>query len=248
MAHQDSPVAVVTGASRGIGAAVARRFQREGWRVAALARTADHGVGDLAVACDVADEAAQVKAFAQVDREFGRVDAAFVNAGTNGYGPVADLDLADWDRVLGTNLRGAAVTMREAARRMRDAGRGGAIVTCCSLTTFAPEKNLASYSASKAALASLTRTAARELGPAGIRVNGVAPGFIETDLVAGAAGLPGFYDAVRRRTPLGARLGTADDVADAVMALLAMPWVTGQVLVVDGGLSLQTPTDPTEFF
>lgn len=240
--------AVVTGGSRGMGAEVVRQLQAQGCRVAVLARTADHDVGDLNIVCDVADEASQQAAFKRIADTFGRLDYAFINAGVSTFASLLDMDMQEWDRVTGINLRGALISLRETGRLMKQAGHGGSIVTCCSLSTFKPEKYIAPYNASKAALANLTQTAAREFGEFDIRVNGVAPGLTKTDIIAGTEAIPGYIAAVQKRTPLQHRLGTSADIADAVLKLLAMQWVTGQILPVDGGLSLQTPTDPGEFF
>jgi len=240
--------AVVTGGSRGMGAEVVRQLRAAGCRVAVLARTADHQVGDVNIACDVADEQAQVQAFAKIAETFGRLDYAFINAGVSTFSTILDMDMKEWDRATDINLRGALISLRESARLMKKYGNGGSIVTCCSLATFKPEKYIAPYNASKAALANLTQTAARELGEHNIRVNGVAPGLTRTDIIAGTEKMPGYFEAVQKRTPLQQRLGESGDIADAVLKLFTMRWVTGQILPVDGGLSLQTPTDPTEFF
>lgn len=240
--------AVVTGGSRGMGAEVVRQLQARGCKVAVLARTADHNTGELNIVCDVADEASQQAAFKRIADTFGRLDYAFINAGVSTFASLLDMDMQEWDRVTGINLRGALISLRETGRLMKQAGNGGSIVTCCSLSTFKPEKYIAPYNASKAALANLTQTAAREFGEFNIRVNGVAPGLTKTDIIAGTEAIPGYIAAVEKRTPLQHRLGTSADIADAVLKLLAMQWVTGQILPVDGGLSLQTPTDPGEFF
>lgn len=240
--------AVVTGGSRGLGAAVVQLLQAEGCKVAVLARTADHHIGDLNIVCDVADEASQQAAFAHVADTFGRLDYAFINAGVSTFASLLDMDMQEWDRVTGINLRGALISLRETARLMQRYGNGGSIVTCCSLSTFMPEKFIAPYNASKAALANLTKTAAREFGDLGIRVNGIAPGLTQTDIITGTESIPGYFAAVKKRTAYQHRLGTPLDIADAVLKLLAMQWVTGQILAADGGLSLQTPTDPAEFF
>lgn len=241
-------VAVVTGGSRGMGAEVARQLRTAGCHVAVLARTNNHGVGDLNIACDVSDESSQITAFAEIEERFGRLDYAFINAGTGTFTSILDMDMKEWDRVLAINLRGALISLRESARLMKKAANGGSIITCCSLSTFKPEKHLAPYNASKASLANLTQTAARELGDFNIRVNGVAPGLTRTDIIQGTESIPGYYKAIEKRTTLQHRLGEPADIADAVLKLFTMQWVTGQVIPVDGGLSLHTPTDPGEFF
>ena len=240
--------AIVTGGSRGMGAEVVRQLRAAGCKVAVLARTDDHNIGDLNISCDVADEQSQRAAFVQIKETFGRLDYAFINAGVSTFTSLLDMDMKEWDRVIDINLRGALISLRETGRLMKQFNHGGSIVTCCSLSTFKPEKFIAPYNASKAALANLTQTAARELGEFNIRVNGVAPGLTKTDIIAGTESIPGYIEAVQKRTPLQHRLGTADDIADAVLKLMTMQWVTGQIIPVDGGLSLQTPTDPCEFF
>lgn len=241
-------VAVVTGGSRGMGAEVAKQLRAAGCNVAVLARRVDHGMGDLNIACDVADEQAQMQAFAAVAETFGRLDYVFINAGVSTFSTILDMDMKEWDRATDINLRGALISLRESAKLMKRYGHGGSMVTCCSLAAFKPEKYIAPYNASKAALVSLTQTAARELGEHNIRVNGVAPGLTRTDIIAGTEKMPGYFEAVQQRTPLQNRLGEPEDIADAVLKLFTMQWVTGQILAVDGGLSLQTPTDPSEFF
>jgi NAD(P)-dependent dehydrogenase (short-subunit alcohol dehydrogenase family) len=240
--------AVVTGGSRGLGAAVTRHLQNAGCKVAVLARTQTHGIGDLAIECDIASEESQLAAFSEINRTFGRIDYAFINAGVSTLTSLIDLDMAEWDRVTGINLRGAAISLRECGKLIKLSGKGGSIVTCCSLSSYMPEKYLSPYNASKSALANLTKTAAREWGEWNIRVNGIAPGLTQTDLINGTESIAGYYDAIKQRTPFQHRLGTADDIADAVLKLMSMQWVTGHILIADGGLSLQTPTDPEEFF
>jgi len=240
--------AVVTGGSRGIGASVVKHLRAEGCKVAVLARTADHHVGDLNIACDVADEQSQVNAFKQIKDSFGALDYAFINAGVSTFTTILDMDMNEWDRATDINLRGALISLRESSRLMKKSGRDGSIITCCSLSSFKPEKFIAPYNASKAALVSLTQTAARELGEHNIRVNGVAPGLTRTDIITGTESMPGYLEAVQKRTALQHRLGESADIADAVLKLFTMQWVTGQIIPVDGGLSLQTPTDFSEFF
>jgi len=240
--------AVITGGSRGLGAALAKHLQQAGCKVGVIARTKNHGIGDINIECDVSDEASQIAAFQELEKNFGKLDFGFVNAGVNTLASLMDLDMAEWDRVNNINLRGAVISLRECGRLMKKSGNGGSIVTCCSLSAFMPEKYLSPYNASKAALVNITKTAAREWGDLGIRVNGIAPGLTQTDIINGTESLPGYLDAVKKRTPLQHRIGTPDDIADAVLKLMSMQWVTGQILVADGGLSLQTPTDPEEFF
>jgi NAD(P)-dependent dehydrogenase (short-subunit alcohol dehydrogenase family) len=141
---------------------------------------------------------------------------------------------------MNVNLRGAFMCLRECARAMTD---GGVIVAITSVSGMLHERTMAHYGASKAALAHLVQSAARELGPIGIRVNAVAPGITDTPMFAPTERLPGYRERVGQRAALG-RIGTAGEVAQAVVALCALDWVTGQVLAADGGVSLYSPIDP----
>jgi len=229
-------VALVTGGASGIGAAVAALLKEAGARVAVL------DLHDADVVCDVGDEGQMVAAVQQVTESFGGLDVAVLNAGVGGFSPILDMATEEWDRIHRVNLRGAFIGLRECAKAMES---GGAIVAITSVSGFLSERGMAHYSTSKAALAQLVRTSARELGPLGIRVNAVAPGTTDTPLFAPTRQLPGYWERAVRRTPLG-RIGTADDIAQVVVALLGLEWVTGQVLAADGGLSLYSPIDPME--
>ena len=234
--------ALVTGGSSGIGAAVVRRLQRAGSRVAVLDLQAEDGDGDLALACDVADEEQVVDAVARARRELGGLQVAVLAAGVGGMSAIADMSSAEWDRVQGVNLRGTFLCLRETARALRDAGEGGAIVAVTSVSGFLTDRLMGHYSVSKAGVAALVRVAARELGPLRIRVNAVAPG---TPMFDAARRLPGYEEQVAARTPLGG-LGSPGAVADAVVALAGLDWVTGQIVAADGGVSLWSPIDPAE--
>ena len=155
--------------------------------------------------------------------------------------PEADLSIDEWDRVHRINVRAALIGLRECAEAMSD---GGAIVAVTSISGFTSERGLAAYSTSKAALAQLVRVAARELGPR-ITVNAVAPGATDTPLFSSTEQLPGYQERAASRAALG-RLGRSIDIAAAIVSLLSLDWVTGQVLVADGGLSLYSPIDPME--
>ena len=238
--------AVVTGGARGIGAAVVARLRSEGARVAVLdvAEVAP-GACDLSVACDITDEGAVDAAVQTVHDRFGGIDVAVLNAGVGGAGGLLDMPLGEWDRVLDVNLRGTYLCLRAVGRAMVDAGRGGAVVAVTSVSGFLADRMMAHYSVSKAAVAQLVRVAARELGPLGIRVNGVAPGTTDTPMFDSARRLPGYEARVAERAALGG-IGSPEAVAEAVVGLLAMDWVTGQVLAADGGVSLWSPIDPAE--
>jgi NAD(P)-dependent dehydrogenase (short-subunit alcohol dehydrogenase family) len=235
---------IVSGGSSGIGAATVRGLRDAGARVAVL-DVADRSDCDMHVCVDVGDEAAVVEAVANVAREFGGLDGAVLNAGIGGMAPILKMSTDEWDRVMRVNLRGAFVLLRECARAMVDANSAGAIVAVTSVSGFLTDRQMAHYSVSKAGLAALVRVAARELGEHGIRVNAVAPGTTDTPMFAATDRLPGYRERVSQRAALG-RLGTADDVAAAIVALIQLEWVTGQVLVSDGGVSLASPIDPLE--
>ncbi|MGC2855616.1 SDR family NAD(P)-dependent oxidoreductase [Novispirillum sp. DQ9] len=240
-------VAVVTGASRGIGRAVAERLAGAGADVVLTALrdpaalevlaadiAARHGVRCLGVAGDVADAAAVSALFSTVHKTFKRLDILVNNAGIMDDAPLGMIAADSLDRTLAVNLAGPLLCLQTAARLMRRGG-GGAVVNLGSLIGLRGAPGQAAYAAAKAGIVGLTLAAAKELGPAGIRVNAVAPGFIDTDMTAR------FDEAARAgriaATPLG-RLGTAEDVAAAVL-FLASPeasFITGQVLGVDGGM------------
>lgn len=231
--------AIVTGGASGIGAACVELLRFSGARVVVfdLAETRN-GM----VTVDVTDEAAVVDGVASAVAQLGGLDLAILSAGVGGSAPLLDLTLAEWDRVMNVNLRGAFVCLRECARAMTG---GGAIVAITSVSGFLTERRMAHYSASKAALAQLVRSAARELGARGIRVNAVAPGTTDTPMFTATDRLPGYRERVAQRAALG-RLGTAGDVAQAAVALCTLDWVTGQVVAADGGVALHSPIDPQE--
>lgn len=228
--------AVVTGGSSGIGAAVAAAQGAAGRRVVGwdLAPTAE-------VWCDVRDPAA-VDAALERTRELVGVPTSWTfSAGRGHSATLLDADPAAWDAVAGVNAKGLWLCMRAAARAMIDVGVRGSMVALTSVSGSLADRGMGLYCASKAAADMLVRVAAVEWAEHGIRVNAVAPGVTETPML-GPVRPGGWTDGVIRRTPLG-RLGAAADVAEAVLALHAAGWVTGQVLAADGGLSLHSPID-----
>jgi NAD(P)-dependent dehydrogenase (short-subunit alcohol dehydrogenase family) len=241
----EGAAALVTGGSQGIGRAIVRQLREAGVRVAVLDIEARKGEGDVALVCDVADEKAVVESVAAATRWLDGLDLAFLNAGVGGLAPLLRMTADEWDRVHDVNLRGAFVCLRECAKAMVASGTGGSIVVTGSVSGFLADHHMAHYNSSKAGLAQLARIAAAELGPQGIRVNVIAPGTTETPLFARTDAVPGYREAVGARTPLGG-IGSADDVAAAALALARMRWVTGQVLVADGGVSLYSPIDIAE--
>ena len=234
--------AVVVGGSSGIGAAVVERLARSGAAVANLDLEPAHTAARVGIRCDVTDEATVVSAVAEAKEVLGDVDAAVISAGVGGSSPILKMTATEWDRVHAVNSRGVFLCIRELAKTMSD---GGSIVAITSISARTAERTMAHYSSSKASAEALVRVAARELGAKGIRVNAVAPGTTDTPLFAQTDVLPGYRDRVGARSALG-EVGNPADVADAVLAVLATPWVTGQVLTADGGLSLWSPIDPTD--
>lgn len=231
---------VVTGGGNGIGAEICRAGVKAGYRVGALdldggaARRVAEAIGGQALVADVRDEASVEAAF----EEFGAVDALVNNAGMVRFGQLADLSLEDWRLVIDVNLTGSFVAARAAARRMERAG-GGAIVNISSINGLVPAAYGGAYGSSKAAVLLLTEQMAIEWAPKGIRVNAVAPGFIDAGMSE-----PIYADAETRRVRSGGvplkRLGTAEDIAGAVLFLLSdeAGYITGHNLVVDGGVNM----------
>lgn len=235
-------VAVVTGGSRGIGLEIAGALARAGARVAlcgrdgAKAREAAAGLGGGArgYACDVA-AAGQVEAFVTaVEQEFGQIDVLVNNAGFTRDNLLFRISEADWDAVLDTNLKGAFLMTRQAARGMIKR-RWGRVVNITSVVGLSGNKGQANYSASKAGLIGFTRAVAKELASRNVLVNAVAPGYIDTALTRGISAEA--KQALQNNIPLG-RLGQGADIAGAVLFLASdlASYITGQVLVVDGGL------------
>ena len=241
---QTGKVALVTGAARGIGLAVAKRFLGEGYRVALLDIEAEllaasvKALNDpdntLALPADVSDEAAVARAFAELQARFGRLDALVNNAGIAIFKPLLETTQADWERVLAVNLTGPFLCTQAAAPLMREHG-GGAIVNITSISALRASTRRTAYGTSKAGLAHLTKQFAVELATLGIRVNAVAPGPVETAM-AKAVHTPAIRADYHDTIPLN-RYGGEDELADAVFFLCSerASYITGQMLAVDGG-------------
>lgn len=240
---------LITGGSSGIGAATARRFLEEGARVflcgldAGEVATVVAGLeplGEVAgLACDVSDEADVARLVTAAEDTLGGIDVLINNAGTARRDPFLEIAAEHWDRIIAVNLRGMFLVAQAVSRLMAGRGVPGSIINMSSTNGLGGEAEYAHYNASKGGVLLLTKTMAVELGPLGIRVNAVCPGYIRTPLNASIADRlePGFVDAYERdHIPLG-RAGHADEVAGAYAFLASddASFVNGAELVVDGG-------------
>jgi 3-oxoacyl-[acyl-carrier protein] reductase len=246
--------ALVTGSATGIGRAEAIALAKAGYDIAVnyssseaaaretVAACAAAGAKTLLIKCDVSDEPGVRAMAAEVERAFGGLDVLVNNAGITSKTRIKDLDgmdLADWDRVFAVNVRGLFQVTRACVPMLR--ARKGCIVNTASIVGLRPGPQPLPYSASKAAVVSLTKTLALALGP-DIRVNAVAPGWMEGDWMKRMLGdnYHKLMEARAKQTPLK-RCVTAEDVADSMLALVqANRFVTGEIVVVDGGFSSST--------
>jgi 3-oxoacyl-[acyl-carrier protein] reductase len=242
----ENQIAVVTGAGRGIGHAIAVRLASEGARVASVSRTeanAQRTAGEIngsradaakAYSVDVADHAAVQTIGAQILEDFGRVDILVNNAGVTRDGLSMRMPVEDWDTVLNTNLKGA-FNFAQALMRPMIKQRSGRIINISSVIGLIGNAGQANYAASKAGLIGLTKSLARELASRGITVNAIAPGLIETDMTGVLS--DEIRQSILQKIPLG-KLGQPDDIAAAVAYLASAEarYITGQVLAVDGGM------------
>jgi 3-oxoacyl-[acyl-carrier protein] reductase len=238
-------IAVITGAGRGIGRAIALKFAAEGADIACVSRTAENagkvaaeirllGRQAWAFAVDVADAAAVAAAGEKILEQTGKVDILVNNAGVTRDGLVMRMSGEDWDAVLDTNLKGAFLFTQALSRSFLKQ-RSGRIVNITSVIGLMGNAGQCNYSASKAGLIGFTKSVAKEFASRGITVNALAPGFIETDMTAVLT--QEMKDELLKRIPLRS-LGQAADIAEAAL-FLASPgarYITGQVLTVDGGM------------
>ena len=245
-----SKVALVTGASKGVGRGIARGLAEDGWDVAVNYHHDQDGAEATATAVreigrrcwvlqgDVGDSGQVRELFERLNAEVGRLDLLVNNAGVQTWAPLLDLKEEDWDRTIRTNLKGTFLCTQAAARAMR--GSGGSIINIGSGANKVPFPNLIDYCASKGGIETFTTVAAVELGPLGIRVNCVAPGCIEIERTQEED--PDYAGTWGALTPLR-RIGAVEDVAHAVAYLASerAGFITGQTQFVDGGLWSQVP-------
>jgi 3-oxoacyl-[acyl-carrier protein] reductase len=238
-------VALVTGASRGIGKAIALELGRQGAAVIGTSTSAGGaegisreltaaGVAGGGILMDVGDAASVESAMEQAQQRFGDIAILVNNAGVTRDGLLMRMSEADWDTVLDTNLKGAFLVTKAFSRAMLKQ-RAGRIINVASVIGLIGNAGQSNYAASKAGLIGFTQSMARELGSRSITVNAIAPGFIETDMTADIK--PEMKTEMLKQIPLGS-LGQAEDVANAALFLAspAARYITGQVLTVDGGM------------
>jgi len=241
MEDEAQPLALVVGGGSGIGAALADALRAQGtttvtWDIA----------GTHDVTCDVTEPDEIDEAVGVTRMRWGVPTSVTVTVGVGHAGMLVDAAPEDFDRIMRVNARGPWLCMRAWVGAMRDEGVRGSFVAVSSVSAQLVDRNMGVYCASKAALSMLVRVAAVEWGHLGLRVNAVAPGVTRTPMLGrGSAATVGgspWLAGVADRTALG-RLGEADDIAQAIVALHTMEWVTGQVVQADGGLSLHSPID-----
>lgn len=241
----DGKVAVVTGASAGIGLETAIAFAREGAKVALIARRENEGakalekvqsVGTegLFVRADVSDSTQVRDAFAKIAAHFGKLDVAFNNAGVmQKMGAVVNIDEAEFDRVMAVNVKGTWLCMREEIALMQKSG--GAIVNMSSIRGNFPGANFGVYAASKAAVVAISKSAALDYAEKNIRVNVVGPGFVRTNMTRGVED-----EWIKKRIPMG-RWIEPEEIAETVLYLCsdAAQSITGEVVIIDGGVTMR---------
>jgi NAD(P)-dependent dehydrogenase (short-subunit alcohol dehydrogenase family) len=228
--------AIVTGGGSGIGSAVADRLRIAGTNVVVW------DIKDGDIDCDISDPDSVAAAIDRTIAGHGVPSRLVACAGIGASGLLLEQTPADWQRVIDTNLTGTWLTMRAVAQAMVEQGSGGSIVAVSSVSGTLADRDMGAYCVSKAGIDMLVRVAAAEWGMHGIRVNAVGPGVTRTPMLANPERLPGWVDGLTERTALG-RLGAPDDIAETIVAVLELTWVTGQTVFADGGLALHSPID-----
>jgi NAD(P)-dependent dehydrogenase (short-subunit alcohol dehydrogenase family) len=245
--HVEGKVAIITGASRGIGEAISRVFVESGARVVLAARKADAltalatslGTSARAVATHTGREDECVRLVRAAVEAFGKVDILVNNAATNPYfGPMLDTDGGAWEKTFEVNLKGYFWMAREVARHLRERRAAGAIVNVASVAALEAAPLQGVYGATKAAVVSMTKTLSFELASSNIRVNAIAPGLVRTRFASALTENESILSEVLKKTPLG-RCGEPSEIAGAALFLAsdAASYVTGHTLVVDGGMT-----------
>jgi NAD(P)-dependent dehydrogenase (short-subunit alcohol dehydrogenase family) len=237
-------VAIITGSSRGIGQGIAVRFAKEGAKVVVNGRSEEAmketldlikkaGGTAIGVAADVSDAAQVKKLVSETVKKFGKLDIMVNNAGIVDEAPITEMTAETWNKMIAVDLTGVFYGIQEAAKAMK---KGGAIINTSSIAALMGFNGLAHYCAAKGGVLSLTQEAAVELAPKKIRVNAIAPGFIETDMTKSIRDDPAEMKSTLARIPLK-RLGQPADVAGAALFLASedSSYITGQLIVVDGG-------------
>lgn len=242
MDHGAEGVALVVGGGSGIGAALVEAYRSQDievltWDIA----------GEPDVVCDVTDPDAVERAVDETRRRWGAPRWVTVTAGVGHGGMLVDVTPDEFDRVLAVNTRGPWLCLRGWARVLKEERRTASLLAVSSVSARLADRTMGVYCASKAALSMLVRVAAEEWGPDGLRVNAVAPGVTRTPMLGSGPevsveGSP-WLAAVASRTALG-RLGEPQDIAQVILAVHGLEWVTGQIVECDGGLSLRSPIDP----
>ena len=245
MSQLENQIAVVTGAGRGIGRAIALKFANEGADVVVVSRTQENsekvaaeiralGRKAWAFAVDVSDSASVAAAAEKILADCGKVDILVNNAGVTRDGLLMRMSDADWDTVLDTNLKGAFLVTKAFFRAFAKQ-RAGRIINISSVIGLIGNPGQCNYAASKAGLIGFTQSVARELAGRGVTVNAIAPGFIETDMTSELN--EELKANILKQVPMG-KFGAADDIANAALFLASASasYVTGQVLTVDGGM------------
>ncbi|MDY6999201.1 MAG: SDR family oxidoreductase [Actinomycetota bacterium] len=245
MSNSNDRLAVIVGGASGIGWATAQALAADGCRVtiadlngdAATSRAAELGAGHDAAHVDVTDENSVQRLFDGI----GPLDIAVNCAGFSNVGLITEMPAEEFRAVIDVCLNGAFIVTKHAGRHLR---QGGSLVQISSLNGRQPAAGMSAYCSAKAGLSMLTQVAALEMGPRGIRVNAVAPGFVHTPLTAAAASVPGVVEDYVGNTALG-RAGTPQDIADAVVYLCSpgSSWLTGEVLDINGGAHLKRYPD-----
>lgn len=246
--HLENKVAVITGASRGIGEAIARTFAASGAKVVLASRKIENvgavaesiGPNAIAVAAHTGREDDCVRLVATAIDKLGKVDVLVNNAATNPYfGPMLDVDEGAWDKTFQLNTKGYFWMAREVARHLRARGAPGSIINIASVAGIVGSPLQGVYAMTKAAVISMTKTLACELAASQIRVNAIAPGFVDTKFAAAILKNDALLDEVLRITPMK-RYGQPDEIAGAALYLASdsASYLTGQAIVIDGGMTI----------